>query len=627
MVPVEVRFGPGKSQMAHRFVPPDEAGVAFSSYPYRDYVRVPFEVWDTENSRQLMVSFRDRNDNGAFNLIEYDQQNVGREYVIIHARPYDETQPDPQIAQNGGVVNDLAYFFWPVLTPGGIWSPDELPESSLSFLWQNASVATGTISSIGSGVHADQHVMIATPTTGTNFELVLGNDGGISYSGDGGTNWVDRDRGYNTAQYYGIDKKPNANAYLGGTQDNGSWRSFVNASSSQSWLSASGGDGFEAVWNKQNDQKMLVTSQWNWFQRSINGGQSWTNAASGITDTGSSELGAQFLTVVEQDPTNSDRLFTVGKSGVWKSIDFAESWRLTAVPESTWGFVRSAKVKVSLNERQIVWAGSEMDAVPSGTDNQGQLHISTNGGGQFSPVPTPKMAPGRLSGLATSFDEAGTVYALFSASNRAKIIRSTDFGQTWEDLSGFDLGPDGLISQNGFPNVAVYDVLDFANSTRLWAATEIGIMESVDDGVSWSVADNGLPAVSVWQLRLLDEQVVAATHGRGVWTLPASELPLLVTVGTELESDDLPSAFEMGAIYPNPSRSKVTLSWVADASGSPEFGIWDLQGRLVRTFDGGTVARGPHEFVFDASNLAAGAYFLRMEFNGKSTSRSFVRIR
>ncbi|MCH8277091.1 MAG: hypothetical protein IIA50_06105, partial [Bacteroidetes bacterium] len=58
-VSVEVRFGPGRSQMAHRFTPPDGPGIAFSTYPYADYVEVPFEVWDVTNNRQLIVSFRD----------------------------------------------------------------------------------------------------------------------------------------------------------------------------------------------------------------------------------------------------------------------------------------------------------------------------------------------------------------------------------------------------------------------------------------------------------------------------------------------------------------------------------------------------------------------------------------
>ena len=43
----------------------------FSQYMYADYVDVPLQVWDTDNNRQLMFSFRDQADDGEFNLIEF----------------------------------------------------------------------------------------------------------------------------------------------------------------------------------------------------------------------------------------------------------------------------------------------------------------------------------------------------------------------------------------------------------------------------------------------------------------------------------------------------------------------------------------------------------------------------
>ncbi|MDA1027814.1 MAG: T9SS type A sorting domain-containing protein [Bacteroidetes bacterium] len=631
MVPVGVRFGPGKSQMAHRFVPPDQAGVAFSTYPYRNYVAVPFEVWDTKNNRQLMVSFRDRNDNGRFDLIANTTENVGREYVIIHAVPYEPETPHPSIARNGGIVTDLAYFFWPTLAPGAIWDPTSLPVSKLEFFWVNVPSLSGSITQIGTGVHADQHIIIASPSAGTEFELLVGNDGGISYSGDGGANWIDRDRGYNTTQYYGIDKKPGLSVYVGGTQDNGSWRSFGDPTPSQFWQNAGSGDGFDAVWHKQNDQKILTTSQWNWIQRSVNGGQSWTSASSGITDTGTSVAGAQFLTILAQDPTNSENVYTVGRSGVWRTTDFASSWSLSSIAPESWGFdevVRSAKITVSLKSPNVVWAGAEMDAVPSsGTDKDGKLQLSTDKGVTFSSVPTPSIAPGRLSGLATSFEGAETVYVLFSASNRAKILRSTDSGQSWKDLSGFDPGPDGLISQNGFPDVSVYDLLDFPNSTRLWAATEIGLIESLNDGATWSIANNGLPAVSIWQIRKLDDEIVLATHGRGIWTVPASSIPPVSEIFTNVEPVEAPIITSLETIFPNPVQSRAVLKWNSAESSRARVSIVNIQGREVATVFDGTVGSGPQETVIDAVTLPAGAYFIRMEVGNRILTKSFVRMR
>src|SRR5690606_27890743 len=81
------------------------------------------------------------------------------------------------------------------------------------------------------------------------------------------------------------------------------------------------------------------------------------------------------------------------------------------------------------------------------------------------------------------------------------------------------------LSSNGFPNVATYALLVLPfNPEVLWAGTEIGLFVSEDGGQTWQAADNGLPSVSIWQLTIVDDQVIAATHGRGVWSVRLPEL-------------------------------------------------------------------------------------------------------
>ena len=109
---VEIRFGPTKVQRAHRFTVSRTYGTerghgrSLTEYEYQDYVDVPFEVWDTDNDMQLMVSFRDQADDGAFELrpqnISGDHNSQSREYVFIHGYAYSESGPDARIAQDGG---------------------------------------------------------------------------------------------------------------------------------------------------------------------------------------------------------------------------------------------------------------------------------------------------------------------------------------------------------------------------------------------------------------------------------------------------------------------------------------------------------------------------------------------
>jgi hypothetical protein len=623
MVSVEVRFGAGQSQMAHRFVPEDAAGVDFVDYPWVDYVEVPFEVWDITNDQQLGISFRDRENNGVFDLSEYNPDDIDREYVLISARPYTGQSPDAALARNGGLRTDLAYFFWPVLAPGGTWDPNALPESTLRLNWSQEEVGERVLSQVGSGVHVDQHIMrsIRTGPGDNDFRLVLGNDGGVFVSNDGGQNWNERFRSYNTTQFYGVDKKPGRTVYLGGTQDNGSWRSLGNPGPASSWFGAGGGDGFDVLWHKQNDQRMLTTSQYTAIRRSTNGGINFSNATSGLQNSGQNN-GSQFITSLSARADNSEIVYTLGESGVWRSSDFAESWQLRSIAAADWGYSGSSgKVHVSNADGDVVWAGYEMDPSTSGADNAGALHRSGDDGATFNATTTPSWAPGRLSGLSSSYEDADVVYVTFSFFGRPKIIRSMDGGQSWEDLSGFRTGSGDVVSSNGFPDVSTYDVVDFPGTNVIWAATEIGIVESLDDGDSWQLADNGLPAVSIWQMKIRDDEVVVATHGRGIWTLPLNAVPTSTS-----DEDVLPSQLQIDSAWPNPFTDVVTLSVDLPESGLLRIEIFDLLGRRVASVLDEHRTAGRHEVSWDAHSQASGSYWARVSSAREISTRALVKV-
>jgi hypothetical protein len=271
----------------------------------------------------------------------------------------------------------------------------------------------------------------------------------------------------------------------------------------------------------------------------------------------------------------------------------------------------------------VVWAGYEMDPTASGSDQAGALQRSTDDGETFAATTTPSWAPGRLAGLNSSHEDAQVVYAMFGFSGDPKLIRSRDGGQTWEDLSGF-LGwtGTGVVSPNGFPDVPVYDVLDFPGSPVLWAATEIGLIESLDDGKTWHEADNGLPAVALWEIRLLDDEVVLATHGRGVWTLPVGTVPT-----TTEEAVTLPGRLEINAAWPNPFAQSMTITWSAPAATTALIEAFDVQGRRVAHLFEGPVSAGHQQIRWEAGSLAPGAYWIRIRTREETLTRSVVHMR
>ncbi|MEE4196107.1 MAG: T9SS type A sorting domain-containing protein [Bacteroidales bacterium] len=549
-VSVEIRFGPGMSQKAHRFTVGGQGpGVPPSGYSYEDYVEVPFEVWDITNDRQLMVSFRDQEEDNAFNLISRDPEDEtkGREYLFINSVEYDETA-SPEIAKTAGHSYKQIYFFWPTLAMGGTWDAANLPASKVVIETGRIQQQKGSTHSVADaygqygggnnynqsvgmgttkipGLHPDHHnlVMIPVNEATDSFLIVNANDGGLGISFDRGVTFNQLPNNYITTQFYGAAKKPGANEYIGGMQDNGTWRTQTgeNSSSTSHYLFQLGGDGFECMWHYSDENKIIGSIYNNAFYRTLNGGATWSSATNGITSND-----GPFISRISSHPETPEVLFAVGAEVVYKSTDFGGSWSKKNMP-SGWnpyasqGYVPSQlNVEVSLANKNIVWAGAAM----SGT-NGWNIFVSEDQGETYSAVNefTEENMDAFISGIATHPTEDSTAYILFSVANAPKILRTEDLGQTWEDITGF-AGNEN--STNGFPDVVTHSLLVLPDQPNtLWAGTDIGLFESTDNGATWHYADYGLPAVSVYDMFYQDDQVVIATHGRGIWTAKSKFLP------------------------------------------------------------------------------------------------------
>lgn len=383
-------------------------------------------------------------------------------------------------------------------------------------------MTNGYGSSPNSYVHVDQHTLVTVPEAGGVFRLLLGNDGGVYVtdpSDDPGVangSWSDDVAGYRTTQFYGVDKKPGEAVYIAGSQDNGTWVSPVGevAVATTNYTRYIGGDGFEAVWNKADRNKVIGGSQNNSFQRSLDGGNSWNFIANFSTFGEASSDGVPFISRIANSPITPDRLFTVSLSGVWRSDDFGGNWTL-AETSNRWGFWSGSDVTPSLVDPNVVWAAGELS-----TDSR--IQVSNDGGRSFTEAAEFDMPIGRVTGMATHPYEPFTAYAVFSVQGAPKILRTTDLGQSWEDISGFHESS----TSTGFPDIAVYSLLVMPHDPNiLWAGTDVGIFESVDNGQTWSYHDKGLPATAIWEIKVVDNEVVVATHGRGIWT---AEVPDLV---------------------------------------------------------------------------------------------------
>ena len=192
-------------------------------------------------------------------------------------------------------------------------------------------------------VHPDHHnlTVVKTDVGNSKFRLIDGNDGGVTYSDDKGVTFVKTLKGgYNTSQFYGVDKKNGSDQYIGGTQDNGSWVSPASANSSSTWFSAPSGDGFEAAWNYSNSLQLMESSQYNHIFRSTDGGTVWNdiNNPTDVIPNGSGN--APFITRIASSKLSPNLVFVIGAlngvTGISRSTDFGATWTGVAISSKSW---------------------------------------------------------------------------------------------------------------------------------------------------------------------------------------------------------------------------------------------------------------------------------------------------
>ncbi len=473
----------------------------------------------------------------------------------------------------------------------------------------STSIASGYDGSqMNSHVHVDQHGLFSITGSNQEFRILLANDGGVystTMKQDSGAtegDWSAAVTGKNSTQFYGAAKQNGQDNYLAGAQDNGSWISTGNnTTKNKTYTRASGGDGFEAIWHYNNPQDFIVTSQTNYFVRFINFSGSSANFAESSDSSKS-----PFFTKVANANNNPDVVFAVSSSGVWRSTDFAGNWNLISIPGNfTPGAASALNVKVSPADPNIVWAGAAMTESGSYA-----MFVSQDNGQTFSATNVFDNPIGDhslyISGLATSYIEKNRAYALFSSQGAAKILKTEDLGATWTDISGFSTG-----TNTGFPDVAIHSVLEMPfDKDLIWVGTDIGIFETENGGTSWSLV-SGLPPVSVYDMKVVNDQVVIATHGRGVWSATITEL------GTYTPSSYLAFATattEQKAIdnrktvvsYTVPTDDVSSVKIFIDNVEQTEI-VQNFSAGVTYTYDTDDLTEGYHDLgmqVFDATNNA-----------------------
>ncbi len=361
-------------------------------------------------------------------------------------------------------------------------------------------------------VHADFH----SAHMASDGKLYFGTDGGIFMSANGGTTFTHTlNEGIVSHLVYNVCSSPaNTDRVLIGLQDNGTRLRETNTSVFNQVI---GGDGFGCNVNRSNANQMIGSVQYLRIRRSIDGGNTFINACTGIPGCGDSSPHADapfrvYITPWEGDATGNT-LFTFNNKGVYRTTDYAANWTAlgtAGLPASSFNIrgVGVAKTGVGTpNSSNVVGIVA----------NSGRVFLTSDGGANWAQAGAVPNNGQSMSSIAFDPVDRNIVYVTSVApdSTRSHIWRSTNFGQTW---AAIDIS-------NGFPfGIPVNMVtVDPVVRTTLYAATHLGVYRSLDSGSNWERLGAFLPLVNVMDITVSQDgnRVRAATYGRGVWELSA----------------------------------------------------------------------------------------------------------
>jgi len=438
-------------------------------------------------------------------------------------------------------------------------------------------------------VHVDQHGMEIHPLD-SDF-TVIGNDGGIYITEDGGLNFRHVETIDNT-QFYECAIHPTIpQTYLGGTQDNGTLLTLSNGI--DGYRRITGGDGFGVQFDKINPEIVYTTSQFGFINRLTS-----IDPVMARSIRPDPELAARnnwntpFVTI-------PDVLGGIiyGAERVLMSTDTGNTWIPISPDLSNGPYEGSDFGTITC----LAMSNLNTDIILAGT-NDGNVQITTDAGENWDLI-SDDLPYLEVSSVATDpFDEA-TIYVTYSGyrfdNYLPHVLKSSDYGGTWTDISA------------NLPETPINEIVpDPLLEDHYYLATDLGVFFSGNGGVSWEILGTELPATIVNDLDLHPDnrELLAGTFGRSMWTYDLPTEPITSTA--DIASDML-------TLFPNPVRDRLSVT-LANISPVESAAVHDNAGRVIQTWQG-------LPDIVDVSDLPAGMYHFRITTADRILTKKFVK--
>jgi photosystem II stability/assembly factor-like uncharacterized protein len=301
-------------------------------------------------------------------------------------------------------------------------------------------------------------------------------------------------------------------------------------------------------------------------------------------------------------PVDNKTLFFAG-SVIFKTTTGGDTWEQISpdltresydIPESV-GIFNTPDLK-TMARRGVIYtlapSYQDINTIWAGTDD-GLIHITKDGGKYWKNItPSTLTSWSKVSMIDASRFDNNTAYV---AVNRIRcddmtphIYKTTDGGVTWKKII------------NGLPNEPINTVReDAVRKGLLFAGSENAVYFSLDAGENWQSLRLNMPATSIRDLVIKDDDIVIGTHGRSFWILdnitPLRQLKINAQKETTLYKPQqaIRVRWNMNTDTPlppeepageNPPDGAVIDYYLNNNADEVQLNIFNDKGTLIRSF-------------------------------------------
>lgn len=434
-------------------------------------------------------------------------------------------------------------------------------------------------------VHADQHIIVFKP--GSSSEALFGNDGGVYRSSNlqnFSPSFSHVSNGFNVTQFYAcaIHPSSNSNYFLAGSQDNGSQQ--FTSTGINSTNEVTGGDGAYCFIDQTNPQIQITSYVYNSYWRSTNGGASFGSRIQ-------NESTGSFINPADYDDNLHILYSNRTGASINRILNMDGSPNISPINVIIGSMASHLRVSPYTTTSTTLFVGTAAGRIYKITNADGSSPTATNISNGL-PVGSVSCIE-----IGASENELLVTYSNYGVNS---VWYTDNGGATWTSKEG-DL-PDMPVRWALFnPN----------NRNEVLLATEVGVWRSSNinsPNPSWTPSTSGLANVrtSMLQMRNSDNEVIAATYGRGVFSSDA------------FSSISVPDADFTPSTSPACGLDPITLSDIS--SSAPTNWQWTITPNTFSFVNGTSASSTNPQVKFNAS----GNYTVKLVVSNSVGSDSTV---